>query len=297
MRVLITGGTGFIGSALVKTLLNRDDRVLILTRQDRVDQSNCRYIQSLDQIENGEAIDAVVNLAGASLAGQRWSRAYKQEIISSRLQTTRHLIGLVQRMRQRPEVLINASAIGYYGHSLHNTFTEASKPTGESFSQQLCQDWEAAANEAIALGLRVCCLRLGVVMDAEGGALRDMSQSFRLGLASWLGSGHQWLSWIHRIDAVQAILYLIERRGLAGAFNITAPGPVTHREFCRALKQHHRTVVTAGVPGLVMRILVGEMADELLLKGQKVEPQALADAGFHFRYPDINSALAAIYHN
>ena len=144
-------------------------------------------------------------------------------------------------------------------------------------------------------GVRVCLLRLGVVLDSDGGALVEMAKSFRFGVASWLGSGQQWLSWVHRRDVIRAIQFLLARDDLQGPFNITSPEPVTGRDFATALQAHHRTFIRAGVPGPVMRLLVGEMAEELLLHGQRVVPQRLLAAGFDFAYPDLGSALRAIY--
>ena len=162
------------------------------------------------------------------------------------------------------------------------------------FSQQLCQRWEAEALRAEALGTRVCLLRFGVVLDRDGGAMEQMAQPFRFGIANWLGSGQQWLSWVHRKDAVAAMDFLLARTDLAGPFNITAPEPVTSRGFCAAMKRRRRTLLTAPVPAPVMRLLVGEMAQELLLQGQRVLPLRLQAEGFRFSFPTLDDALGAI---
>jgi len=293
MNYLITGGTGFIGSALTAALGQDGHSATVLTRQPRPPRAAVTYVTSLDAIPADTRFDGVVNLAGASLAGARWSAAYKREIVASRLGTTEAVIALLRRLQHPPAALLSASAIGFYGH-------HGDEPLGEDgavvpgFSQQLCQRWEAAALPAADCGTRVCLLRFGVVLDREGGAMVEMARPFRFGIANWLGSGKQWLSWVHRRDAVAAIRFLLHRPDLSGAFNITAPEPVTSRGFCAAMKRHRRTLVTAPVPAPVMRLLVGEMADELLLQGQRVVPVRLQAEGFRFELPALDDALGAI---
>lgn len=293
MNYLITGGTGFIGTALIASLRAAGHGITVMTRQPRPPQEGVSFVTSLDAIPVQARFDGVVNLAGASLAGARWSESYKREITSSRLDTTGAVIALLGRLQQPPAVLLSASAIGYYGH-------HGDEPLGEDgavvpgFSQQLCQRWEAAALRAEALGTRVCLLRLGVVLDRDGGAMEQMAQPFRFGIANWLGSGQQWLSWVHRKDAVAAMDFLLARTDLSGPFNITAPEPVTSRGFCAAMKRRRRTLLTAPVPAPVMRLLVGEMAQELLLQGQRVLPVRLQAEGFRFSFPTLDDALGAI---
>jgi uncharacterized protein (TIGR01777 family) len=293
MRVLITGGTGFIGSAMSAALAAKGAYVTILSRHPRPGNARSRCIESLDQIENSEHFDAIINLAGASLAAHRWTTRYKHEIVSSRMMVTRQLLELIGRLEQPPGALLSASAIGYYGHHGDEVLTEDGA-INPGFAQQLCRDWETLALGAREYGIRVCLLRFGVVLDHDGGALVEMEKSFRLGVASWIGSGRQWLSWVHRDDVVRSMLFLMERNEACGAFNITAPVPVTGRDFCNALSAHHRTFVRAGVPAPVIRLLVGEMAEELLLNGQRVVPQRLQSLGFEWRYGAIDRALDAI---
>ena len=294
MQILLTGGTGFIGEALTQALLAGGNEVIILSRHAHTDRPRCRYIQSLDDISAQAKIAAVINLAGSSLAARRWSAAYKHEIVASRLDTTGQLLDLFRRLDHCPPVLLSASAVGYYGHHGDDCLTESS-PVKPGFAQALCSDWESLALQAQSLGVRVCLLRLGVVLDSGGGALVEMAKSFHIGVASWLGSGQQWLSWVHRRDVVGAMLFLLNRDDLQGPFNITSPAPVTSRGFAHALQAHFRTFIRAGVPAPVLRLLVGEMAQELLLNGQRVLPDRLQAAGFEFIYPDIESALAQIY--
>jgi len=294
MHYLITGGTGFIGTALIETLLRDEHSVTVLTRQARQGQAPLKFVTSLDSIPVDTRFDAVVNLAGASLAGARWSAAYKREIVNSRVATTGRLIELLGRLESPPGVLLSGSAIGYYGHHGDELLTEECAVV-PGFSQHLCQRWEAAAMEASDIGTRVCLLRLGVVLDRDGGALVEMAKSFQFGVGSWIGSGKQWLSWVHRRDVIAAITFLQQRPDLSGPFNITAPEPVTSRGFCTAMQQHKATLFSAPVPAPLMRLLVGEMADELLLNGQRVVPARLEGAGFRFALPTLDAALGDIY--
>lgn len=294
MHILITGGTGFIGQALVPHLLQAGHRISILSRSQHRDTAQCTFVRSLRELSPDSAPDAVINLAGASLAGKRWTRAYKEELVASRVQGTRALVAYFAESADPPRVLLSASAIGYYGPRGDDALTEEAAP-GSGFSSELCQAWEQEAARAAEAGIRTCLLRLGVVLDRQGGALKEMALPFRFGVASWPGSGHQYLSWIHRQDVVAAMAFLLAEDTLAGPFNLTAPGPVTQREFCRAMRKHFRTLPGMPVPGPVMRLLLGEMAGELLLSGQRVVPAGLQRAGFEFRYPGIDDALAAIF--
>ena len=293
MQILLTGGTGFIGSALIDDLVGSGHQVIVYTRQSPADRPACRYIQQLESLGSDVRLDAVINLAGASLAGQRWTQAYKREIFSSRLDTTAALVALLQRLQHKPQVLLSASAIGFYGHHGDDMLDENAAVT-PGFSQNLCAQWEDAARQAAGLGIRVCLLRFGVVLDRDGGAMLQMARPFQFGVANWLGDGHQWLSWVHRQDVVAAIRFLLEHEELSGPFNVTAPHPVTSRGFCAAMKKHRRTLITAPVPAAVMRLLVGQMAEELLLNGQRVIPSALQSAGFRFSFSELDEALSDI---
>jgi uncharacterized protein (TIGR01777 family) len=183
--------------------------------------------------------------------------------------------------------------VGFYGQSLTDVFTEESGP-GEGFSAELCRQWEVAAQAAESFIPQVALLRLGVVLDHGGGALQEMLKSFQLGIGSWLGSGNQWLSWVHRRDVVNAICFVLETPGIQGPINLTAPRPVTHGELCGVAKEFKWTFFSAGMPSSVVRLLMGEMADELLLNGQRVEPQRLQQLDFVFEYSDLRDALANI---
>ncbi len=293
MHILLTGGTGFIGSALIDSLTAAGHSFVVYTRQTMANTAHCCYLQSLDEITDDTPLDAVINLAGASLAGSRWTEAYRREILSSRMDTTGDLLRLLKRLTCKPKVLLSASAIGFYGH--HGDEELGEEGTVEAgFSHQLCSEWEALAEQATSLGVRVCRLRLGVVLDRDGGAMLEMARPFQFGVANWMGSGQQWLSWVHRKDVLRAIAFLLQHEELSGPFNVTAPQPVTSRGFCEAMKQYKRTFITIPVPAMVMRVLVGPMADELLLNGQRVIPVALQAAGFEFSFNTLDDALSEL---
>lgn len=293
MPILLTGGTGFIGEALVPALRERGAELVMLTRQALRDRPGVRYIRDLGELGPETRLDAVINLAGASLAARRWTPAYKRALRASRIETTRELVGLLERLETPPPVLLSGSAVGYYGHQEDTLLDEDATPVA-GFAQALCADWEAAAQRASALGVRICCLRLGVVLAAGGGAFSQMARSFRFGVGSWIGDGNQWLSWIHRDDAVAAMLFLLDHPVLSGPFNLTAPEPVTGRDFAEALSRHYRTFFNMPLPAPVARLLLGEMADELLINGQRVLSSRLLAAGFEFRYRDLDQALGEI---
>jgi len=296
MNILLSGGTGFIGGALVERLVQRGDFGVIYTRgRSHFDSENIKYINSLDEIPEEEYFECFINLAGESMAQGRWSERRKAILVESRVGTTRELVALAQRLQRPPAVVLSASAIGYYGHH-GDDFLSEDAPPQEGFSHRLCQAWESEARRFEQLGSRVCRLRLGVVLGPAlpgggGGALVELSKSFRFGIGTWLGGGGQWLSWVHRDDVLAAMEFLLENGELAGAFNLTAPEPVTNKGFCMALRHHLGAIVCLPVPGLVLRLALGEMADELLLKGQRVVPRRLQEAGFEFRYNSLTEAL------
>lgn len=294
MNILITGGTGFIGTVLVRQLLERGDTVTVYTRSpNHEDDVGLRYVCSLDDIASSTYFDAFINLAGESIAEGRWTAARKRALVDSRVGTTEALLALAERLERAPAALVSASAIGYYGPQ-DDTELGEDAGTVDCFSHQLCVSWEAAARRFEALGTRVCIIRLGVVLDRDGGAFAQLDKSVQFGVATWLGSGHQWLSWVHRDDVINAIQFLLDRNALSGPFNLTAPEPVTNRGFSEALASHRKTFIGLPVPGFVMRAALGELADELLLTGQRVIPEKLEAEGFEFRYRTVDQALSAL---
>ena len=289
MHILMTGGTGLIGTATCTALHTAGHKLTILTRRARPATDEATYLTALADCP--EPIDAVINLAGAGLADRRWTGAYKRQIVSSRVDLTRELVAWLGECEQPPSKLISASAIGYYGSDEAQTFTESGEP-GTGFSAALCQSWEEEAGKAAEFGTQVSLLRLGVVLAREGGALGKMTQSFRLGVESWLGSGEQWLSWIHLEDAVRVIQHVLDCEHPAGIYNTVAPEPARHRELAHEAGRQSNTWLKLGVPAFAAKIMAGEMAEELLLSGQRVLPEQLLEDGFQFHYPKLKEALA-----
>ena len=288
MKVFVTGGTGLIGRALVKRFLADGYDVTVLTRQTLDSSEAVTYINSIDDL--GRRQDIVVNLAGAGLADCRWSPAYKKEIRASRIDLTQALVSRLRGIGM-PDVFISGSAIGFYGESKEREFSETDQ-VGSGFSAELCRDWEASVSDIGSEGTRCVLLRTGVVLDRDLGAYPQMTQSFRFGLASWMGQGEHWLSWIHLADMVGAIMHCIQNEALSGPLNMTAPNPVTHRSFANEVRSVTTTVMGMGLPAWVMRLMVGEMADELLLTGQRVMPNKLLSTGYDFRFGDLKDAVA-----
>jgi uncharacterized protein (TIGR01777 family) len=260
----------------------------VLTRQERAPETGVTFVTALQGCAGG--VDAVINLAGAGLADKRWTASYKREIVSSRIDLTRDLVEWMAAQPAPPRRLISASAIGYYGASEEAVFTEESA-AGEGFSATLCQQWEQAASKASSAGVQVVMLRLGVVLAKEGGALGKMTQSFQVGVESWLGSGTQWLSWIHLDDAVRVIEHALGEASPALVYNATAPEPARHRELAHEVGCQSGSWIKLAVPAFAARLLAGQMAEELLLSGQRVLPQALLAEGFEFHYPTLAAAL------
>lgn len=288
MHILITGGTGLIGTAVSRALHTRGHQLTVLTRQERAPETGVTFVTALQDCAGG--VDAVINLAGAGLADKRWTASYKREIVSSRIDLTRDLVEWMAAQPAPPGRLISASAIGYYGASEEAVFTEESA-AGEGFSATLCQQWEQAASKASSAGVQVVMLRLGVVLAKEGGALGKMTQSFQVGVESWLGSGTQWLSWIHLDDAVRVIEHALGEASPALVYNATAPEPARHRELAHEVGCQSGSWIKLAVPAFAARLLAGQMAEELLLSGQRVLPQALLAEGFEFHYPTLAAAL------
>jgi uncharacterized protein (TIGR01777 family) len=295
MRILLTGGTGFIGRALCQRLLADHHDLIVFSRHpERVPQlcgAGVHGVGDWAQLD-GVAVDAVINLAGEGIADRRWTAARKRRLRASRIDVTRALVDWMARNTQPPTRLISGSAIGWYGDQGARELDEAAAPLPD-FAHELCRDWEAEAQRASALGARVCILRTGVVLDPSGGMLKKLLPAFRLGLGGRLGDGSQWLSWITRDDLIELIVFLLHHPELVGVFSATAPNPVTNRTFTEALAAAVRRPALLTTPACALRLVFGEMA-QLLLGGQKVLPRRIVAAGFAFRHPQLNAALAAV---
>ena len=295
MNILITGGTGFIGAPLTRGLHSNGHSVTVTTRRQAGGKDKLTW-NPPDLIPRDiiSTYDAIINLAGEPIAPQRWSKERKERILSSRINITRALVDSIKIANARPKVFVSASAIGYYGSHGDEYVTEDT-PAGEDFLAHVCTQWEAEAYKALDMGIRVVTVRIGGVLEADGGALPHMALPFKLFVGGPIGSGRQWFSWIHRDDIIGIITFALENESISGPMNLTAPGPVTNKEFSRALgKVLHRPSFVA-VPGFVVQLTLGELG-AVLLTGQRVLPEKAMKAGYKFKYSDVSEALRAIYH-
>ena len=295
---MITGGSGLIGRKLISCLLQSHHEVTLISRTPekagkyftgvQVKYWDVKNLEALTDILDGA--DAVINLAGESIGGKRWSIIQKERILSSRIESTHAIIGAIKQSKRKPSVLLNASAVGYYGNVPEGEVTEAGLQ-GKGFLADVCAQWEAEALKVQEAGVRVVLLRTGIVLANTGGALRNILLPFRFFLGGPLGSGRQWFPWIHLQDEANAILFAMENECIAGQLNLAAPESVRMSEFCRILgKITHRPSLVQ-VPACVLKFMLGEMAVPLLLYGQKMIPKKLIDAGFKFQFPNLEYAL------
>ncbi|MBI4054577.1 MAG: TIGR01777 family protein [Elusimicrobia bacterium] len=297
MRILVAGATGFIGSEVCRALAKKGHTITNLTRTPKPSWPTDGASLFWDARNPGEwaqhlpQYHAVLNFCGEPIVKGRWTPARKKLLHESRILSTRALVEAIRRASPRPKVLINASAIGYYGDRAEEVLIENSLP-GRSFLAELCRDWEGEAQKAETLGIRVIRLRIGVVLGKEGGALTRMLLPFRLGLGGPLGSGRQWMSWIERKELADLAVYLLEEERASGAFNATSPMPVPNREFARTLAQILRRPCFFSVPAPLLKLLLGEMSC-VLLDSQKVLPQKAQEIGYSFSQPRLSCALQA----
>lgn len=302
MRTIITGGTGTIGRALSASLTADGHEVIALSRTPekatglaqgvRVVGWDARSAAGWGELAEGA--DAIVNLAGENLAGaglipNRWTAKRKREIEASRINAGKAVLEAVDRATRKPRVVIQSSAVGYYGHRGDETITESASP-GADFLAQLCVKWEAATAPVEAMGVRQVVIRSAVVLDPQEGALQRLMLPYRLFVGVWFGSGKQWLSWIHPQDEVGAIRFLIEHDEAHGPFNLSAPNPLTNRDFCKTLGEVLGRPTLLPAPAFAMRLVLGEVADTVL-EGQRTLPERLQYLGFSFRFPEAEAAL------
>ncbi|MBI4654380.1 MAG: TIGR01777 family protein [Nitrospirae bacterium] len=324
MNILITGGGGFIGKPLSRELLNSGHNVIVTTRRQITPKDNANppsppfskggmggFLEMLTwnpptliPPEIMSSIDAVINLAGESIASGRWTKRRKGLILSSRINTT---LALVQSMKQiplypplskgdggrLPKVLISASAIGYYG-PCGDEFVTEDTPPGTDFLAEVCKAWEAEALKAEESGVRVVLLRLGAVLESDGGALPKIALPFKFFLGGPIGNGKQWFSWVHRDDVLGIIKFSLENDSISGPVNITAPNPVRNKEFCTSLGNAIHRPSWLPVPAWIVKLTLGELGD-VLLEGQRVAPEKTMKEGYKFKYPELNEALRAIF--
>lgn len=289
MRIAITGGSGFLGVPLVRALLARGDDVAVLTRDPAHVEAGRAVTWSGNWQEEVASADAIVNLAGENVGGGRWTAERKHRIVESRVRATQSLVDALKAQPGRKRVLVSASAIGFYGVRGDEPLDEQASP-GSGFLADVVRRWEDLAHGADGVA-RVVILRFGVVLGRNGGALGKMLLPFRLGAGGPLGSGQQWMSWVDRDDVIRMILWAIDRDGARGVYNVTAPAPVRNREFTRALGAAVHRPAFLPAPAFGLKLLFGEMADEMLLGGQRVVPARAVSEGFSFEYPTLAAAL------
>jgi len=292
MNILVTGSTGLIGSELCAFLAANKHRIVRLVRKAPAGSDEIAWDPSSGKLGTGslEGIDAVIHLAGESIAGGRWTAERKRRIRESRINGTRLLVQALGRLSNPPKSLVSVSAVGYYGDRGEELLVEDSGP-GTGFLADLCREWEKATEPATAHGIRVVIPRLGMVLSPKGGALAAMLPAFRCGIGGRIGSGRQYMSWIAMDDLLGVFLHAIHCELLRGPVNAVSPNPATNREFSKTLGRILSRPVLFAMPSFAARAVFGEMADEALLASARVSPARLRDSGYPFKFPELESAL------
>ncbi len=298
MKIVVTGATGFIGRALCNSLAkensitaltqNPEKAAALLDKTIKIIKWNTNLLDGWEKSIDGS--DAIVNLAGANVALKRWNKEVKAEILNSRMNSSRILVKAIKNSKVKPKTIITASAIGFYGSRDDEILDEESK-AGDGFLAGVCKDTEGYSREFETLGLRTVVIRTGIVLDTSGGALPKMITPFKFYLGGPLASGNQWMSWISLADEIGAIKFLVQNNAFKGAFNLTSPEPLRNRKFMQILGCVLKKPSWLPVPAFALKIIFGEMAKECFLTSQRVLPKKLIDAGFKFRYADLESAL------
>jgi uncharacterized protein len=298
MRVLVTGATGFVGKVLVRQLLAEGDEVVVFTRNIAKAAitlgSKCKYVQwsdtnTLPPLEAFEGVDGIINLMGEGIADKKWTVDQKKKIYNSRIDGTARLVESIAKLEQKPKVLVSTSAVGIYGNRGEEEITEDSK-LGDDFLAHVCKDWETEARKAEAHGVRVALLRVGVVLGRNGGALAKMLPIFKLGGGGPLGTGKQFMSWIHVEDLAAMYITALKNSHIKGPLNGTAPYPATNKEFSYALGKVLKRPAFMPAPSFAIKAVFGEMAT-VVLDGQRVLPNKIKDEKFRYRYPTLDMAL------
>lgn len=303
MRILVSGSTGFLGTALVEALEGQGHAVARLVRPGTSRKNaTAGHVQTVawDPVAGqfdapaAEGTDALIHLAGASIAGGRWNTSRKALLRTSRIAATRHLIGALGKLQRPPRVVVAASAIGYYGNRGDEMLTEASA-SGNDFLAGLCREWEAETARGAEFGARVVSLRFGIILAAHGGALPRMALPFKLGAGGRLGDGRQWMSWLTLPEVIRIIQFALGNPGLTGTVNAVTPNPVRNSEFTAVLAMTLHRPALFPAPAFALRLALGEMADALLLVSQRVMPSRLLETGYQFLQPNLASALAEVF--
>lgn len=300
MKIVITGASGFIGSLLVGHLWKHRHHLVLLSRNPPR-ESNVTQQEWVSWVPGAsgeweqaiDGVDGVINLAGEPIAAKRWNDLQKEKIRFSRVETTKALVNAIAKAKAKPKFLISSSAVGYYGAHGDEVVTEETAP-GNDYLARVCADWEKEARKAESHGIRVALLRTGIVLDKGQGALGKMVVPFKCFVGGPLGSGDQWMPWIHIEDQIRLLLFLIENENARGPFNATAPNPVTMTKFCQTLGAVLNRPSWATVPGGILTLLIGEMA-EMLLNGQRAVPQGAAKLGYEFKYSNLLPALESLH--
>lgn len=301
-RVIVTGGTGFIGRPLSHRLIQEGFDVVCLTRNASAakerEKNGIKFVEwdgksAAGWSEFAEGAAAIVNLAGESIGSGRWTDERRQRILQSRMNAGKAVTEAVKTVKEKPEVVIQASAIGIYGNRGKETLDESSG-LGEGFLAEVAKDWEKSTGEIEASGVRHVVIRTGLVLGSSGGVLARLLLPYRFFVGGPMGSGKQWMSWIHIIDEIGSIIFLMRRKDLNGAFNLTAPQPLPNKLFSRELGKILKCPSWFPVPGLLLKLFLGKMAEETILTSQRVMPVRLEEAGYPFVYPDLTGALADI---
>ncbi|MGD2295200.1 MAG: TIGR01777 family oxidoreductase [Candidatus Aminicenantes bacterium] len=304
-RVIVTGATGFIGRALCGFLAEKGFEVVVLTRNvakgkktfgDRAAAAEWDGKSAAGWQDYANGAYAIVNLAGENIASGRWTPQKKESILQSRLKAAEAVLEAVQSVQKKPRVVVQASAVGYYGSSRDEVRDESSS-SGKGFLTDVTKEWEQSTRAVEDFGVRHVVIRSGVVLGSSGGALLPLVKPFRFFVGGPLGNGRQWLSWIHLRDEVNAIHFLLKRKDLHGVFNLTAPHPLRQKDFARLLGKILGKPSWFPAPRFMLRMVLGQMADEMLLASQKVVPKRLLEAGYQFLYPEAEPALKDILEN
>ncbi len=289
MKILISGGTGFIGTHLCNHFLKQNDEVTVLTRN--LNRKFIDKVKLVSELDTSQQYDCIINLAGEKLNNKRWSEKFKKIIYDSRIETTKKIISFIENTPIKPKLFLSGSAIGYYGTHKNRIFTEKTISNDSSFSSKLCQVWEQVASKAQEFGVRTIFLRTSIVLGKDGGIIKELFPLFNLNLGSIIGDGNQFMSWIHIDDYISAVQYIIDEPSYIGPINLTSPNVTTNKEFTQTFAKTLNKRQFLVLPKPLIKLIFGQMGKELLLDGQKVYPSKLMDSNFNFKFSNIHNAL------